>query len=80
MPGAGPAGGGQDIPAAAPAAVIAAELRVSERAVRRWRQAWLAGLASRRQEVRGVLRSERVWQGNMSRAMHSVNGEHRWDH
>lgn len=63
-----------------PAAVIAAELRVSERAVRRWRQAWLAGLASRRQEVRGVLRSERVWPGNMSRAMHSVNGEHRWDH
>jgi transposase len=35
----------------APAAVIAAELRVSERSVRRWRQAWLAGgeagLASR---------------------------------
>ncbi|MGH3069664.1 MAG: helix-turn-helix domain-containing protein [Streptosporangiaceae bacterium] len=26
----------------APAAVIAAELRVSERSVRRWRQAWLA--------------------------------------
>ncbi len=26
-----------------PAAVIAAELRVSERSVRRWRQAWLAG-------------------------------------
>ena len=37
----------------APAAVIAAELRVSERSVRRWRQAWqaagLAGLASRGQ-------------------------------
>ena len=36
-----------------PAAVIAAELRVSERSVRRWRQAWqaagLAGLASRGQ-------------------------------
>ena len=35
----------------APAVVIAAELRVSERSVRRWRQAWLAGgetgLASR---------------------------------
>ena len=26
-----------------PSAVIAAELRVSERSVRRWRQAWLAG-------------------------------------
>ena len=37
----------------APSAVIAAELRVSERSVRRWRQAWLAGgpagLASRGQ-------------------------------
>src|SRR2546429_8737215 len=37
----------------APAAVIAAGLRVSERSVRRWRQAWqaagLAGLASRGQ-------------------------------
>ena len=36
-----------------PAAVIAAELRVSERSVRRWRQAWQAageaGLASRGQ-------------------------------
>src|SRR6476619_4308799 len=36
-----------------PAAVIAAELRVSERSMRRWRQAWLAGgeagLASRGQ-------------------------------
>jgi transposase len=36
-----------------PAAVIAAELRVSERSVRRWRRAWLAGgaagLASRGQ-------------------------------
>jgi len=53
MPGAGPAGGGQDIPAAVPAAVIAAELRVSERAVRRWRQAWLAGLASRWQGGQG---------------------------
>jgi hypothetical protein len=35
----------------APAAVMAAELRVSERSVRRWRRAWeaggLAGLASR---------------------------------
>jgi transposase-like protein len=27
----------------APAAVIAAELRVSERSVRRWRRAWQAG-------------------------------------
>jgi transposase len=40
----------------APAAVIAAELRVSERSVRRWRQAWLAGgvagLASRGQAAR----------------------------
>jgi transposase len=37
----------------APSAVVAAELRVSERSVRRWRQAWLAGgtagLASRGQ-------------------------------
>jgi transposase len=40
----------------APVAVIAAELRVSERSVRRWRQAWLeggaAGLASRGQAAR----------------------------
>ena len=40
----------------APAAVIAAELRVSERSVRRWRRAWLdgglAGLASRGQAAR----------------------------
>jgi transposase len=40
----------------APAAVIAAELRVTERSVRRWRQAWLAagpaGLASRGQAAR----------------------------
>src|SRR5580704_6812254 len=40
----------------APAAVIAAELRVSERSVRRWRQAWQAGgpagLASRGQAAR----------------------------
>jgi transposase len=39
-----------------PAAVIAAELRVSERSVRRWRQAWLAGgpagVASRGQAAR----------------------------
>jgi transposase len=39
-----------------PAAVIAAELRVSERSVRRWRRAWLeggaAGLASRGQAAR----------------------------
>ena len=39
-----------------PVAVIAAELRVSERSVRRWRQAWLAGglagLASRGQAAR----------------------------
>src|SRR5215470_646939 len=39
-----------------PSAVIAAELRVSERSVRRWRQAWqdggLAGLASRGQAAR----------------------------
>jgi transposase len=39
-----------------PAAVIAAELRVSERSVRRWRLAWLeggaAGLASRGQAAR----------------------------
>ena len=39
-----------------PAAVIAAELRVSERSVRRWRPAWLdggaAGLASRGQATR----------------------------
>ena len=37
----------------APAAVVAAELRVSERSARRWRQAWQAGgeagLASREQ-------------------------------
>ena len=31
----------------APAAVIAAELRVSERSVRRWRQAWLAARPGR---------------------------------
>jgi transposase len=40
----------------APTAVIAAELRVSERSVRRWRRAWLAGglpgLASRGQAAR----------------------------
>jgi len=40
----------------APAAVIAAELRVSERSVRRWRRAWqaggVAGLASRGQAAR----------------------------
>jgi len=40
----------------APAAVIAAELRVSERSVRRWRRAWqaggLAGVASRGQAAR----------------------------
>jgi len=40
----------------APVAVIAAELRVSERSVRRWRRAWeaggLAGLASRGQAAR----------------------------
>jgi len=39
-----------------PSAVIAAELRVSERSVRRWRHAWLeggaAGLASRGQAAR----------------------------
>jgi transposase len=39
-----------------PAVVIAAELRVSERSVRRWRQAWLAGgpagVASRGQAAR----------------------------
>ena len=39
-PGAGPAGSGQEIrTGAAVPAVIAAELRVSERSVRRWRQA-----------------------------------------
>ena len=53
MPEAGPAGARRDIPAAVPAAVTAAELRVSERALRRWRQAWLAGLASRRQGGQG---------------------------
>jgi transposase len=40
----------------APTAVIAAELRVSERSVRRWRRAWLAGglpgVASRGQAAR----------------------------
>ena len=40
----------------APSAVVAAELRVSERSVRRWRSAWLAegtaGLASRGQAAR----------------------------
>ena len=43
----------------APAADIAAELRVTERSVRRWRQAWLAGgaagLASRGQAARCAL-------------------------
>ena len=42
-----------------PAAVIAAELRVSERSVRRWRRAWqaggVAGLASRGQAARCLL-------------------------
>ena len=42
-----------------PAAEIAAELRVTERSVRRWRQAWqaggLAGLASRGQAARCLL-------------------------
>ena len=50
-----------------PAAVIAAELRVSERSVRRWRQAWqgegLAGLASRgrRRSVGWMRSSWRRW-------------------
>jgi transposase len=48
----------------APAAVIAAELRVSERSVRRWRQAWLAdgsaGLASRGQAARCRLDEEQL--------------------
>ena len=48
----------------APAAVIAAELRVSERSVRRWRQAWLAGgeagLASRGQAAQCRLDEEQL--------------------
>src|SRR6266513_3880766 len=47
-----------------PAAVIAAELRVSERSVRRWRQAWqadgLAGLASRGQAAQCRLDEEQL--------------------
>src|SRR6266516_3451803 len=47
-----------------PAAVIAAELRVSERSVRRWRQAWqadgLAGLASRGQAAQCWLDEEQL--------------------
>ena len=43
----------------APAVVIAAELRVSERSVRRWRRAWeaagVAGLASKGQAARCLL-------------------------
>jgi transposase len=48
----------------APVAVIAAELRVSERSVRRWRRAWeaggLAGLASRGQAARCRLDEEQL--------------------
>jgi hypothetical protein len=37
--------------------------------------------ARRQGEGQGSPRgSERVWQGNMSHAMRSVDGEHRWDH
>src|SRR5437764_8876394 len=47
-----------------PAAVIAAELRVSERSVRRWRQAWqaegLAGLASLGQAAQCRLDEEQL--------------------
>ncbi len=47
-----------------PAAVIAAELRVSERSVRRWRQAWLAGgpagLASRGQAAQCRLNEQQL--------------------
>src|SRR2546430_7453665 len=47
-----------------PAAAIAAELRVSERSVRRWRQAWqaegLAGLASRGQAAQCRLDEEQL--------------------
>src|SRR5512135_1076389 len=48
----------------APAAVIAAELRVSERSIRRWRQAWeaagVAGLASKGQAARCLLDEEQL--------------------
>jgi len=48
----------------APAAVIAAELRVSERSVRRWRRAWeaggLAGLASRGPSARCLLDEQQL--------------------
>jgi transposase len=48
----------------APAAVIAAELRVSERSVRRWRQAWQAsgeaGLASRGQAAQRRLDEQQL--------------------
>jgi transposase len=48
----------------APAAVIAAELRVSERSMRRWRRAWqaegLAGLASRGQAAQCRLDEEQL--------------------
>ena len=47
-----------------PAAVIAAELRVSERSVRRWRRAWeaggLAGLASKGQAARCLLDEQQL--------------------
>src|SRR6266852_6945205 len=47
-----------------PVAVVAAELRVSERSVRRWRRAWLAGglagLASRGQAARCRLDEEQL--------------------
>jgi transposase len=47
-----------------PAAVVAAELRVSERSVRRWRRAWLAdgvaGVASRGQAARCQLDEQQL--------------------
>ena len=48
-----------------PAAVIAAELRVSERSVRRWRQAWLAGGAAGL-ESRGQAARCRLGEGQLA--------------
>ncbi len=48
----------------APSAVIAAELRISERSVRRWRQGWQAGgetwLASRGQAAQSRLDEQQM--------------------
>jgi Homeodomain-like domain len=68
-PGAGPAGSGQEIRAAVPSAVIATELRVSERSVRRWRQAWQAGGGPAGWPPAGRLRSAGWMRSNWRRWM-----------